>query len=163
MLVGIIIDSRNFSLRTGSRTFDAASYLKSCGADSIMIQEFLKEDLSDYIKRSQLIENVEIFPPYYGIAIGDDHTVYSTVVAAQAADTLLSMNGIVASFVIYLREDKRVGISARSMGNVNVQTIMEKLGGGGHLSNAATQISGMSVTEAKDVLLEVIKGDDSTE
>ncbi|MGX7414678.1 DHH family phosphoesterase [Aerococcus christensenii] len=163
MLAGIIIDSRNFSLRTGSRTFDAASYLKSCGADSIMIQEFLKEDLSDYIKRSQLIENVEIFPPYYGIAIGDDHTVYSTVVAAQAADTLLSMNGIVASFVIYLREDKRVGISARSMGNVNVQTIMEKLGGGGHLSNAATQISGMSVTEAKDALLEVIKGDDSTE
>ncbi|KAA9232107.1 MULTISPECIES: DHH family phosphoesterase [Aerococcus] len=157
MLAGIIIDSRNFTLRTGSRTFDAASYLKSCGADSILIQEFLKEDLSEYIKRNELIESVDIMPPYYGIAAGDDDTVYSTVTAAQAADSLLSMNGIVASFVVFLREDKRVGISARSMGNVNVQTVMEELGGGGHLSNAATQISDVSVSQARELLIDVIK------
>ncbi|WP_198440008.1 DHH family phosphoesterase [Aerococcus urinae] len=157
MLAGIIIDSRNFTLRTGSRTFDAASYLKSCGADSILIQEFLKEDLSEYIKRNELIESVDIMPPYYGIAAGDDDTVYSTVTAAQAADSLLSMNGIVASFVVFLREDKRVGISARSMGNVNVQTVMEELGGGGHLSNAATQISDVSVSQARELLVDVIK------
>ena len=122
-----------------------------------MIQEFLKEDLSEYIKRNELIESVDIMPPYYGIAAGDDDTVYSTVTAAQAADSLLSMNGIVASFVIFLREDKRVGISARSMGNVNVQTVMEELGGGGHLSNAATQISDVTVSQARELLIDVIK------
>ncbi|AMB93992.1 DHH family phosphoesterase [Aerococcus sanguinicola] len=159
MLAGITVDSRNFSLRTGSRTFDAASYLKSNGADSILIQEFLKEDLNDYIDRSQLIESVQYVEPNMGIAQGPDGQVYSTVIAAQAADTLLSMNGIAASFVVFQRNDGRVGISARSMGNVNVQTIMEELGGGGHLSNAATQISDVTVSEAVDQLKAVLAKD----
>lgn len=156
MLAGIAVDSRSFSLRTGSRTFDAASYLKSCGADSIMIQEFLKEDLSDYIERSHLIENVHFVGENIGIAAGEDDVTYPIVLAAQAADELLSMNGIASSYVVYLREDRRVGISARSMGNVNVQTVMEQLGGGGHLSNAATQISDVSVSEAVEMLREVL-------
>lgn len=163
MLAGIIVDSRNFSLRTGSRTFDAASYLKSVGADSLLIQHLLKEDLSDYIKRNHLVEQVEFIEPNMGIAYGEDKLTYDTVTAAQAADTLLSMRNIDASFVVFLRSDKRVGISARSLGNVNVQTIMEQLGGGGHLSNAATQISDVTVSEAvqqlKDILLERNKED----
>ncbi|MDO4680947.1 MAG: DHH family phosphoesterase [Aerococcus sp.] len=157
MLAGIIVDSRSFSLRTGSRTFDAASYLKSCGADSILIQEFLKEDLSDYIERSHLIENVQFVGTNIGIATGEDDVTYPIVTAAQAADGLLSMNGISASYVVYLREDGRVGISARSMGNVNVQTVMEALGGGGHLSNAATQLSDVSVSEAVQMLKDALK------
>lgn len=156
MLAGMIVDTRNFSLRTGSRTFDAASYLKSVGADSYMIQNLLKEDLSDYIKRSQLIENVELVSGNLGIAYGTDEEVYDSVTAAQAADTLLSMRSIDASFVIFLREDGRVGISARSLGTINVQRTMEELGGGGHLSNAATQIADVSVSEAVDMLKSVI-------
>lgn len=157
MLAGIIVDSRSFSLRTGSRTFDAASYLKSCGADSILIQEFLKEDLDDYIARSHLIENVQFVGTDVGIAAGEDDVTYPIVTAAQSADELLSMNGISASYVVYLREDGRVGISARSMGNVNVQTVMEALGGGGHLSNAATQLSDVSVAEAVHMLKDALK------
>ena len=103
MLAGMIVDTRNFSLRTGSRTFDAASYLKSVGADSFMIQNLLKEDLTDYIKRNQLIENVELISGNLGIASGEDKDVYDSVTAAQAADTLLSMRNVDASFVVYLR------------------------------------------------------------
>ncbi|MCI5775958.1 MAG: DHH family phosphoesterase [Aerococcus sp.] len=163
MLAGIVVDSRSFSLRTGSRTFDAASYLKSCGADSIMIQEFLKEDLADYIERSHLIENVQFVGENVGIAAGEDDVTYPIVLAAQAADELLSMNGIASSYVVYLREDGRVGISARSMGNVNVQTVMEQLGGGGHLSNAATQIEDASVSEAVTMLRNVLMNEEATE
>lgn len=159
MLAGIIVDSRNFSLRTGSRTFDAASYLKSVGADSLLIQHLLKEDLSDYIKRNHLISRVEFIEPNLGIAAGEEETVYDNVTAAQAADTLLSMRDIDASFVVFLRSDKRIGISARSLGNVNVQTVMEELGGGGHLSNAATQIEDATVSEAIDMLKDVLLGD----
>lgn len=157
MLTGIIVDTNNFSLRTGSRTFDAASYLKSVGADSILIQKLLKEDLDDYLKRNHLIENVEFLEPNMGIATGEEDVVYDTVTAAQAADTLLSMRNIDASYVIFKRSDERIGISARSIGNVNVQTIMEELGGGGHLSNAATQISDATVTEVIEQLKIVIQ------
>lgn len=160
MLAGMIVDTRNFSLRTGSRTFDAASYLKSVGADSFMIQNLLKEDLTDYIKRNQLIENVELISGNLGIASGGDKDVYDSVTAAQAADTLLSMRNVDASFVVYLREDGRVGISARSLGTINVQRTMEELGGGGHLSNAATQISGVTVSEAVEMLKSVIMDKD---
>ncbi len=160
MLAGMIVDTRNFSLRTGSRTFDAASYLKSVGADSFMIQNLLKEDLTDYIKRNQLIENVELISGNLGIASGEDKDVYDSVTAAQAADTLLSMRNVDASFVVYLREDGRVGISARSLGTINVQRTMEELGGGGHLSNAATQISGVTVSEAVEMLKSVIMDKD---
>ncbi len=156
MLAGMIVDTRNFSLRTGSRTFDAASYLKSVGADSFMIQNLLKEDLDDYVKRNQLIENVELVSGNLGVASGNDDEVYDSITAAQAADTLLSMRNIDASFVVFLREDGRVGISARSLGTINVQRTMEELGGGGHLSNAATQLSDVTVSEAVDMLKSVI-------
>lgn len=152
MLAGIIVDTRSFSLRTGSRTFDAASYLRSCGADAVLIQRLLKENVDTYLLRSHLIESIDFIGKNIAVAIGEEDTVYDTVVAAQAADTMLSMADVDASFVITRRADGRVGISARSLGEMNVQVIMERLGGGGHLSNAATQLSGVTILEAKEQL-----------
>src|SRR5699024_9662954 len=136
------------------------SYLKSVGADSFMIQNLLKEDLTDYIKRNQLIENVELISGNLGIASGGDKDVYDSVTTSQAADTLLSMRNVDASFVVYLREDGSVGISARSLGTINVQRTMEELGGCCHLSNAAIQISDFTVSEAVEMLKSVIMDKD---
>ena len=153
---GIIVDTRNFTLRTGSRTFDAASYLKSCGADTILIQRLLKENIDSYLIRSHLLATLEQLDDNIGIVHGEENKTYKTVVAAQTADMMLSMEGIDASFVVTKREDGRIGISARSLGNKYVQRVMEKLGGGGHLSNAATQLNVSSVEEALAQLKEVL-------
>ena len=157
LLAGIIVDTRNFTLRTGSRTFDTASYLKSVGADTILIQRLLKENVDTYLMRSHLLNSLEILPNNIGIVHGEETFVYPTVVAAQTADMMLSMENIDASFVVTRRNDGRVGISARSLGNKNVQRVMEKMGGGGHLSNAATQLTDMSIEEAIEQLKIVIQ------
>ncbi|WP_239253875.1 DHH family phosphoesterase [Listeria ilorinensis] len=152
LLSGIVVDTKNFTLRTGSRTFDAASYLRSLGADTVLVQQFLKEDLATFTQRSRLVESLEIYHDGMAIAMGNDGEIFGTVIAAQAADTMLSMEGVQASFVITERPDKMIGISARSLGEINVQVIMEKLGGGGHLSNAATQLKNVSIGEAEQQL-----------
>ncbi|MCZ0702237.1 c-di-AMP phosphodiesterase-like protein [Natronobacillus azotifigens] len=156
LLAGIIVDTKSFTLRTGTRTFDAASYLRSKGADTILVQRFLEEDLEVYIKRSRLIENTIIYKDNIAISRGIPGQTYHAVVIAQAADTLLMMSGIEASFVISDRLDGRVGISARSLGDINVQLIMEKMNGGGHLTNAATQLDGASINDAYEQLIEII-------
>ena len=156
MLGGIIVDTRNFTLRTGSRTFDAASYLKSVGADTILIQRLLKENVETYLLRSHLLNSLILLDNNLGIVQGKEDTPYPTVVAAQTADMMLSMENIDASFVVTKREDGRIGISGRSLGNKNVQRVMEKMGGGGHLSNAATQLSDTTIEEAVIQLKEVI-------
>ena len=156
MLGGIIVDTRNFTLRTGSRTFDAASYLKSVGADTILIQRLLKENVETYLLRSHLLNSLILLDNNIGIVQGEEDTPYPTVVAAQTADMMLSMENIDASFVVTKREDGRIGISGRSLGNKNVQRVMEKMGGGGHLSNAATQLSDTTIAEAVIQLKEVI-------
>jgi c-di-AMP phosphodiesterase-like protein len=157
LLAGIIVDTKSFTLRTGSRTFDAASYLRAQGADTVLVQKFLKEDLRSYIQRARLVETVKF--PLNGIAVakGKNDTIYSPVLMAQAADTILMMNGVDASFVIGRRSENEVGISARSLGSVNVQIIMEALDGGGHLSNAATQLKNITVDEAEEKLIQVIE------
>ncbi|MFJ7725858.1 DHH family phosphoesterase [Neobacillus sp. NPDC097160] len=149
LLAGIIVDTKSFSLRTGSRTFDAASYLRAHGADTILVQKFLKEDVDTYIKRSKLIESVSFYRDGVAIAKGMEHEIHDQVIIAQAADTLLTMDGVLASFVIAKRAEGVIGISARSLGNVNVQVIMESLKGGGHLTNAATQLTGLSIEETE--------------
>ena len=156
MLGGIIVDTRNFTLRTGSRTFDAASYLKSVGADTILIQRLLKENVETYLLRSHLLNSLILLDNNIGIVQGEEDNPYPTVVAAQTADMMLSMENIDASFVVTKREDGRIGISGRSLGNKNVQRVMEKMGGGGHLSNAATQLSDTTIAEAVIQLKEVI-------
>lgn len=157
LLGGIVVDTNNFSLRTGSRTFNAASYLQSVGADSTMVQKLLKEEPEVYLQRSHLISTMEFVQKGLAVASGEDNDIYSPVVTAQTADTMLSLSGVEAAFVLTRRNESTVGISARSLGNVNVQFIMEKMGGGGHLSNAATQIKDQTVEEAKEELVRILQ------
>ncbi|MGV0168389.1 DHH family phosphoesterase [Furfurilactobacillus sp. WILCCON 0119] len=156
MLSGIEIDTKHFTDHTGTRTFDAASYLRSAGADAGLIAQFNKENPDSYMKRNHLISRVELVNNNAAMIAGEDQQSYDSVTAAQAADSLLSMAGIDASFVITLRQDGRVGVSARSTGEVNVQVIMEQMGGGGHLQNAATQVEGQSVSEVRQTLLDLL-------
>lgn len=156
LLAGIIVDTKSFAIRTGSRTFDAAAYLRSRGADTTLVQKLLKEDLDHYVKRSKLIEQAHIYSGGMAIARGYAGETYGQVLIAQAADTLLSMNDVIASFVISKIEDGRLSISARSLGEVNVQVIMEKMNGGGHLTNAATQLENTTEEEAEELLKEKI-------
>ncbi|MFH5811988.1 DHH family phosphoesterase [Companilactobacillus sp. FL22-1] len=156
LLAGITVDTKSFSLRTGTRTFDAASYLRSVGADETIIQNVLKENIDSFIQKSHLIETITMVGGNMAVCFGEEDKSYDPVIVAQAADTLLSLDNVEASFVISKRPDGRVGISARSLGNINVQVIMEKLGGGGHLSDAATQISDSTVEEVKNQLVEVL-------
>lgn len=156
MLAGITVDSKEFSLRTGTRTFDAASYLRSIGADTQVVSELLKENIDNYLQRSHLVSTIDMIEPNMALLMGEDNKIYDPIITAQAADTALSLEHVDVSFALTRRSKDVIGISARSMGNVNVQVIMEKLGGGGHLSNAATQIKGVTVEEAKDKLLAAI-------
>lgn len=156
LLAGIIVDTKSFTLRTGSRTFEAASYLRAHGADTILVQKFLKEDLHSFLKRSKLIESVYFYHPGIAIAKGNEEDIYDQIVLAQSADTLLTLNGVIASFVLSKRGENVIGISARSLGDINVQVIMEHLDGGGHLTNAATQIENGSVLEAEMRLKQAI-------
>lgn len=167
MLTGIQIDTKSFTKSAGTRTFDAASYLRSAGADGIMIQSFMKEDSQSFMQRNHLLARAEI-NDQIAICAGEEDRYYDSVTAAQAADMLLQISNVDASFVITKRSDGGVGVSARSMGDFNVQVVMEKMGGGGHLANAATQISGKTVAEVKQELLNLLhqrvaKDDEKTE
>lgn len=157
LLAGITVDTKSFTLRTGSRTFDAASYLRSKGADTILVQKLLKEDLDEYVKRADLVKNATIYREGIAIATGDEDTTYNPIILAQAADTLLTMNGVKASFVVALRKDGQVGVSARSLGEINVQVIMERMNGGGHLTNAATQLEDTTMEQVVDQLRDIIE------
>jgi c-di-AMP phosphodiesterase-like protein len=156
LLAGIIVDTKSFTLRTGSRTFDAASYLRAHGADTILVQKFLKEDIDVYVKRSKIMESTYLYKSGIAIAKGEPEEKYDQVLIAQSADALLSMSDVVASFAIAFRQDGLIGISARSLGDINVQVIMEALEGGGHLTNAATQISEGTIGQAEERLKAVI-------
>lgn len=156
LLAGIMVDTKSFSVRTTSRTFDVASYLRSAGADASMIQYLISTDLNNYLEISAMIAKGEYVTSDIVVANGDDDTSYDSITAAKTADTLLSMSGIQAAFVITKRTDGLIGISARSTGIINVQLIMESLGGGGHFTNAATQLKDTTVAEAKKELLKII-------
>ncbi|MDN4071444.1 MULTISPECIES: DHH family phosphoesterase [Fictibacillus] len=156
LLAGIIVDTKSFTLRTGSRTFDAASYLRAHGADTILVQKFLKEDLETYNRRSKLIENAKAYKNGIVISKAEPSEECGQVLIAQAADILLSMNDVSASFVIAKRHDQKISISGRSLGDVNVQMIMEALGGGGHLTNAACQLENETLDGAERRLKAVI-------
>ncbi|ANU14622.1 Phosphoesterase, DHH family protein [Planococcus halocryophilus Or1] len=159
MLAGIIVDTKSFTLRTGARTFEAASYLRSNGADTVLVQRILKEDLETYIERAKIVQTVEFVSNGIAIAKGESERVYSPVLIAQTADILLTMKDVNASFVVAERSEGGIGISARSLGEVNVQIIMENLGGGGHLTNAATQMPNSTIEEAIEQLKAVILED----
>lgn len=155
LLAGIAVDTKHFALHTGSRTFEAAGFLRRSGADTIQIQRMLKEDLQEYLAKSDIIKHAKMVYDHVALAKTEPGTVIPQLLIAQAADTLLNMTDVVASFVISERPDGLIGISARSLGRMNVQVVMERLGGGGHLTNAAVQLKG-SVEEAEQQLLEVL-------
>lgn len=137
LLAGITVDTKNFTFRTGVRTFEAASYLRRKGADTISVKMLFQNDLKSYIIKSTIVKNAEITKE--GIAIAASPKETDNVIAAQAADELLNIKGVQASFVVFQRSDD-VAISGRSIGDINVQVILEKLGGGGHLTVAGAQV-----------------------
>ncbi|HEY8435966.1 MAG TPA: DHH family phosphoesterase, partial [Haloplasmataceae bacterium] len=148
MLAGIIVDTNNFTYRTGSRTFEAASFLRKHGADTLAVQTMLRESYSEHLMRAMLFEKVEFTSDHMAIVVADNVGPLTTVKLAQTADWLLMIENVKASFVIGKLDEDTIGISSRSFGEVNVQLIMEKLGGGGHFNNAATQIKGITLEEA---------------
>lgn len=156
MLGGIVVDTQNFSIRTGSRTFDAAAYLRSNGADPTKVKTILKEPFENFMNRVEIINNSIQKTPEIIMAKAPEDKYYTNVMLAQSADLLLTLKGIECSFAIGYLEEGKVGISARSLGKVNVQLIMEELGGGGHLANAATQIEGINLDEALERLNDAI-------
>ena len=156
MLGGIVVDTQNFSIRTGSRTFDAAAYLRSNGADPTKVKTILKEPFENFMNRVEIINNSIQKSPEIIMAKAPEDKYYTNVMLAQSADLLLTLKGIECSFAIGYLEEGKVGISARSLGKVNVQLIMEELGGGGHLANAATQIEGINLDEALERLNDAI-------
>ena len=157
MYAGIVIDTQNFNVQTGVRTFEAAAFLKRSGADVTRVRKMFREDAADYLAKAEAIHNAEIYENYYAISECDSaNTASPTLVCAQAANDLLNIKGIKASFVLTLYNDV-IYISARSMDEVNVQTIMEKLGGGGHRSVAGAQIKEVSIEDAKNLVKKVLK------
>ena len=113
----------------------------------------MKEDIDSFLQRTRLVSSLKMIGPEMAVLCGDDNKIVDPIITAQAADTALDLENVEASFAITRRAKDMIGISARSMGDINVQVIMEKLGGGGHLSNAATQIKNVTVQEALEKLL----------
>ena len=154
LLAGIMLDTKNFVMKTGVRTFEAAAYLKKNGADTVSVKGLFSSSFEAYKRKSRLIASAEIFDRC-AVASAENETDDIRIVAPQAADELLGIKGVDASFVIYKTGDV-VNISARSLGVMNVQIIMEKLGGGGHQTMAAAQLKNVSEQTAKEMLVNAI-------
>ena len=153
LLAGIVLDTKNFTNRTGGRTFEAAAYLRRAGADTQEVQRIFQSDLKSMITRYAIIRQAELYHEDMAIAALDEE--YERVTAAKAADEMLTLKGVQASFVLYKKGDG-VYISARSLGEVNVQVIVEALGGGGNSTTAGGELPGRTVAEAKKQLLAAI-------
>ena len=161
LLAGITLDTKNFVLRTGVRTFEAAAYLRQRGADTVEVKRLFSNSLDNYKAKFKLVSGAEIFNNC-ALACSEDEEDNDEdiiVTAAQAADDLLSISNVTASFVMYKKDDS-VRISARSLGDVNVQLVMEKLGGGGHHSMAGAQLNGVTMEQARAMLMDVIESNE---
>ena len=153
---GMMLDTKNFTTRVTSRTFDVASYLRTRGSDSVTIQEIGATDFDEYREVNELILEGHKLGSEVLIAEAKDSKCYDTVVISKAADALLAMSGIEASFVLAKNTQGFISISARSRSKINVQRIMEELGGGGHFNLAAAQIKDMTLSETGEKLTEII-------
>lgn len=154
LLAGIMLDTKNFIIRTGVRTFEAAAYLRQMGADTTEVRRLFSSTMESYQKRSRLVASAEVYKRC-AIAYTTTYTDDIKIVAPQAADELLNINDVDASFVMY-GYDNGVAFCARSMGEINVQVIMERLGGGGHHTMAGAQVDGLVMEDARQSLLEAI-------
>ncbi|MCM1106950.1 MAG: DHH family phosphoesterase [Blautia sp.] len=156
LYAGILIDTNNFMTKTGVRTFEAAAYLKRSGADVTRVRKMLRNDMAGYRARAETVSHAEVYRGAYAIAVCPSEDLESpTVVGAQAANELLNIIGIKASFVLTDYAGK-IHISARSIDEINVQLIMERMGGGGHLNVAATQLKDCSIQQAKRQIRETL-------
>jgi c-di-AMP phosphodiesterase-like protein len=155
LMAGITVDTKNFSFQTGVRTFEAASTLKRAGADTTVVRQLFRDDYNTFIYKAEVIKSSKII--FDKIAIGrlEAQMEDSLLIAAQAANELLNINGVEASFVMTYVNHK-LHISGRSLGNISVQLILESLGGGGHLTSAGTQLDNVNMDEAEDILTETI-------
>ncbi|MEG1705204.1 MAG: DHH family phosphoesterase [Clostridia bacterium] len=156
LYAGILIDTKNFSFKTGVRTFEVAAYLKRVGLDISEVKQIFQNDFETYLAKVEIVKNAEILDKQIAISICDNVYENMPTLAAQAADELLNISGILASFVL-CKIDNVIMISSRSMGDINVQAIMEKIGGGGHLTFAGAQIAGITLDEAKTKVVEAIE------
>lgn len=153
---GILIDTNNFMTKTGVRTFEAAAYLRRCGAEVTRVRKLLREDMSAYKARAEIVRHAEVYKGYFAISVFEGSDLESpTVVGAKAANELLNIVGIKASFVLTEFQNK-VFVSSRSIDEIDVQLIMERLGGGGHLNVAGAQIENCSIEEAKHRIQDIL-------
>ncbi len=155
LYAGIMIDTRNFMNRTGVRTFEAAAFLRRCGADITRVRKMFRDDMASYRAKAEAMRKAEVYRKEYAIAECPSDIESPTVLAAQTANELLDISGIKASFVLTVYEGK-IYLSARSIDEVNVQIIAEKLGGGGHINSAGAQFDHTNIQEVISVLKETI-------
>ncbi len=156
LMAGIALDTKNFTFKTGVRTFEAASYLRRAGADTTLVRQMFQDDLESIVSRAEVVKKAELILEKIAIAVSEDESENANLVAAQAADTMLNIRGAKASFVLGHDPKGFVFISGRSLGEINVQVILEKLGGGGHMTVAGAQLQDMSMEEAREKLVEAI-------
>lgn len=156
LMAGIMLDTKNFVIKSGVRTFEAAAYLRKAGADTVQVKELFSSNRDIYQERARLIAYAEV---YRGCAVAQaDEDIRNPALASpQAADELLGVEGVDASFVLY-KIGEQISISARSLGKLNVQLVMETLGGGGHLTMAGAQLAGVNMDEARAMLMQAIDG-----
>lgn len=154
MLAGIVLDTKNFTIRTGERTFEAAAFLRRCGADTTEVKKLLQNDMANTVARYRIMQNAQLYRG--NIAVAAPEEPQDRVIIAQAADELLNISGVEVSFVVSPTPDGGANISARSIGDINVQVIMEKLGGGGNRSAAACQIPNTTLRDAVNSLFTAI-------
>ena len=154
MLAGIMLDTKNFSIRTGERTFDAAAFLRRIGADTSEVKKYMQSDMQQAVEKYRVLQDVKMYREGIAIVVREEET--DRIVAAQAADEMLNIAGVQASFVVFSTGTGGVVISARSIGEVNVQLILEKMGGGGNKSAAGAQIDEMELREAVKTLCDAI-------
>ena len=157
LYAGIMIDTNNFAYRTGVRTFEAAAFLRRCGADITLVKKMFRDDMESYRVKAAIISSVEVYCEKYAIARNLCSNVESpTILGAQAANELLEINEIKASFVLTVYNG-RIYVSARSIDEANVQVIMEKLGGGGHINAAGAQFEHTDIEAAVEDVKRVIR------
>ncbi|MGB5824417.1 MAG: DHH family phosphoesterase [Proteocatella sp.] len=157
LLSGITLDTKNFTFKTGVRTFEAAAFLRKYGADTIAVKTLFQGDMESFIVRAEALNKVRIIGEKIALTYCPKTMDNPQLIASQIADELLNLKGIQASFVIASSRNNEVQISARSLGEINVQVIMEKLGGGGHIETAGTQIKDTTIEEALEKVEEQIK------
>jgi len=156
LYAGIIVDTKNFAVQSGVRTFEAASYLRRSGADPSLVRHLFRVDVETAKNRAEIIRNTEVLFGSVALGVCYEPIKNAQITAAQSADVLLSLEDIQVSFVLCPLEDGVISVSARSSGDINVQMLLEKLGGGGHQTVAGTQLSGVTIQEARQQIIDLI-------